>query len=249
VASLHALQLRQSRQLSQKGIESALDVEIMKTRLATQENVVREAELELAKLRAGSRPEEIEQGIQEVNARRADLALATASRDELRRLELGLEGREAELRLARAERDEAEARVSMRRAALEKTVVCSPVSGTVMRVFFSVGEVVRKGEPAVAVIDDSKGRWVEGYVAEDDADRVRPGQKAEVEIGIGSGHCLDAVIGQVGHSVSSGRARSRSFTQGADYGNPAPVWVRADLPESGRSIRPGTSADLLIRVR
>jgi HlyD family secretion protein len=249
VASLYRLQLTQTEKLSAKGIESALDVEIMKTQLATQSNLVREAELAVAKLQAGPRVEDVEEAIQEVNARKADLALALASKDDLRRLELELDSRNAQLRQAKAESDAAEANVRMRRATLDKTLLRSPVAGTVVRIYYSTGEVVRKGEPAIEVADDSKGRWVEGYVAEEDANDVRVGQKAHIEIGVDSGTYVETTVEQVGLSAAPGNSRYRSYSETGDYGRPSPIWLKLGLPKTDPPTRPGTSAYVLIRVR
>lgn len=249
LAALHGLQLEQSERLFGKGIESEFDLEIAKTRLATQKNVVREAELEVRKLKAGPRAEEIEEAVQVVNARKADLALARTSENDLKRLELELGSRRAQLRQGKAELEQAEATVLMRRAALRKTVLRSPVTGTVARVFFTAGEVVRKGEPTLEVVDDSKGRWVEGFVAEEDANLIRQGQEAEVEIGIDSGYYVDAVVEQVGYSASANSSRYRSFSEAEGYGRPAPIWLRIGLPETDVQPRPGTSAYVVIRVR
>lgn len=249
LASLYGLQLKQSERLFIKQIESELDLEIMKTQLATQKNVVREAELEVMKLKAGPRAEEIEEAVQVVNARRAELALARISQNGLRGLELELKSRKAQQRQAKAELEQAEADVLMKQAALEKTIIRSPVTGTVVRAFFSVGEVVRKGEPLLEVADDSKGRWVEGFVVEEDAGLIREGQKAEVEIGIDSGYFVDAVVEQIGYSASASGSRYRSFSESGDYGRPAPIWLRIGLPETNPQPRPGTSAQVLIRVR
>jgi len=249
VASLYELQLNQTRTLSDKGIESELDVEIMKTRLATQRNLVREAELELAKLRAGARPEEIEIATQEVAARTADLALARSSEDEQKRLELELHSRQAQLRQAKAEREAAEATVNIRRAALEKTIIRSPVSGTVVRVYYQPGEVVRKGEAFVEVADDTKGRWVEGFIAEEDAARVQEGQPADVEVGIDSGIYATGTVEQIGYAAPTNGGRFRHFSEAGDYGRPTPIWVKVSLPELEKSPRPGTSASVLIHVR
>jgi multidrug resistance efflux pump len=249
VASLYELQLNQTKALSEKGIESELDVEIMRTRLATQRNQVREAQLELTKLKAGARPEEIEIAAQEVEARKADLALARSSEDELKRLQLELESCEAQLRQAKSELDAAEAAVGARRAALEKTIIRSPVSGTVVRIYYHRGEVVRKGEPFIEVADDSKGRWVEGFVAEEDANRIKRGQTADIEVGIDSGIYAAGTVERIGYAAPKNGGRFRQYSESGSYGRPAPIWVKVSLPELEPSPRPGTSASVLIHVK
>ncbi|MFH1708372.1 MAG: HlyD family efflux transporter periplasmic adaptor subunit [Planctomycetota bacterium] len=250
IAALNTLELKQSQQLFERGIESGANLEIRKTKLITQNNAVREAELELAGLQAGPRAEEIEQALQALNARDADLALARAAEQDLARLEHDLAGREAGLRQAQAELDQARADVAIRRGALERTVLRSPVDGTVTRIYFNRGEVVRKGEITVELTDDAGGRWVEGFVLEKDGDRIVPGQKARVEIGVDSGHYVDAVVDCIGSAKGHVEgSRVRAFTETGTYGRPAPVWVKFTLAGMDTIPRPGTSAQVRITVR
>jgi HlyD family secretion protein len=250
IAALNTLELEQSQKLHERGIESEAELEIRKTKLTTQNNVVREAELALAGLLAGPRPEEIEQTLQELNARDADLALARAAEQDLVRLELHLAATASGLRQAQAELDQARADVAIRRAALERTVLRSPVNGTVTRIYFNRGEVVRKGEVTVEITDDAGGRWVEGFVLEKDSDRIVPGQKARVEIGVDSGHFVPAVVACIGSAKGHVEgSRVRTFSETGSYGRPAPVWVKCTLADMDHIPRPGTSAYVRIAVR
>ncbi len=248
--SLYTLELKQYQRLFERGIESEFDLEIKKTQLTTQKNVVREAELAVKKLKAGVREEEKDEARQEVHAREADLQLAKSSLQDVKRLELEVENRKALLSQAEAELRQAEADLAIRKAALESMVLTSPINGTVVRIFFNEGEVVRKGEVTVEVADDSKGRWVEGFILEKDGDEVQPGQKATVEIGIDSGDTAEATVDQVGIAkATSGTGRVRAFVEAGDYGRPAPVWVKLRFTDESLKPRPGTSANVSIRVR
>ena len=275
LAALHELEVKQSLRLREQGIESEFDLEIKKTRLITQQNVAREAELALATLKAGPRAEDIEAAQKVLEARDAALAIASAGEKELKALEATLATRKAELKeaeaevehaearqeevvaaalervkVARSELKEAEADVAMRRVALGKMTLRSPVAGTVARVFFCEGEVVRSGEPAIEVADDSQGRWVEGFVLEEDAERVREGQPAQIEIGLGSDNYVEATVEQVGFAKGpAGPSRTRTYDEAGGYGRPAPVWVKLRLADTVSAPRPGTSANVLIRVR
>ncbi len=273
--ALYALEVRQSEALVVDGIHSQHQLEERKTRLTMQENAVREAELELARLRAGATPDEIEAAAQGLAAREAGLALVMASEKELDALRADLtirkaEQTEAEARLkqaqakrtavaiaqektraAEAEITKSDAEIRGRAAALESMEIISPVSGTVTRVFDDVGEVCRKGVPCILVSDDSKPRWIEGFVREEDAMLVEAGQAAQVRVPAGSGSYVDAVVEQVSlHTQSLERGTvdlggaSLRTTQ-ADR-----VWVRIRplAPLEGTPVT-GTTARAIIWIR
>jgi len=175
LAALYELEVTQSEQLVGEGIDSEHILEVKKTQLLTQQNRVREAELELAQIEAGPTEEEIEVARQVLAARQAALALARAGQMEVVRLEAELELqnallRQAEAELARAEAQmveielakeqlkaaaaelqKAEATVAAQRAAIKGMSITCPVDGTVIRTFVREGEVCRKGLPIILV--------------------------------------------------------------------------------------------------
>jgi len=248
--SLYELRVTQSEGLHERGIEPQIELEIKRTQLATQRNTVRENELLLAQLTAGPRPEDIEVAQQAVNARQADLALARMSELALKGRELDVARLEARLAQARAELGKAEADLQVRRAALDKLAIKSPADGIVSRVYFHPGEVVRKGEFLIELIEDSAGRWVEGYVLEEDAQRIQPGQPAKVRIGTDSGQACRGELAEVGFASALGNiGRDRAFSEMGSFGRPAPVWVRIRLTDQDPPPRLGTSAKARIKVR
>jgi len=273
--ALYQLEVNQSEELVVGGIHSQHQLEERRTRLTMQQNAVREAELELARLRAGATPEEIQEAQHKLGAREADHSLAEAGGKELDSLQADLAIREAEqleaeaqlkqaearrvevliamerTRAAEAELRKAEAEVSGRKAALAGMEIISPVSGTVIRTFDNVGEVCRKGVPSILVTDDSRPRWVEGFVREEDAMRVSSGQRARVKVPAGSGHYVDAVLEQVGlHTQSLDRDGSTLMSQALTYGQPDRVWVklRPTHPLEGNPVT-GTTAKAIIWIR
>jgi len=277
LAELYALELQKTAELVKERVESQLTFQVKKTQLAAQSNEVREAELTLEQLLAGATDEEIDDATEALLAREAALALAHVGVKEEGTLAADLAIREAERReagaaleraqamkhevaLAReqvkqaeAELKRAEADVTGRRAALAGMTIVSPVAGTVHRTFDSVGEVCRKGLPTVLVCDDSAGRWVEGFVTERDASLVRLGQRAEIEIQIGSGNYVDAEVEAVGMATSS-----LSRPNAGDSGSLSPpaaggaelVWVKfRPLGQEAITALPGMTARAVIRVR
>jgi len=275
LAALYELEVTQSEQLVGEGIDSEHILEVKKTQLLTQQNRVREAELELAQIEAGPTEEEIEVARQVLAARQAALALARAGQMEVVRLEAELELqnallRQAEAELARAEAQmveielakeqlkaaaaelqKAEATVAAQRAAIKGMSITCPVDGTVIRTFVREGEVCRKGLPIILVADDSAGRWVEGTVPEKDAHLVKPGQSARVEMVIGSGQYVDAKVESVALAASAleRSGANPSASPSSPAGSPVSVWVRLRPLQQQDYWLPGMSARATIRVR
>ena len=273
--SLYELEVEQSQKLVQEGIDSEHILKVRQTRLVTQQKAVREAELELNRLRAGPTKEEIEAGEQALANREARLALSQAGGKEVAALKAELGIRRAELREAEAQLKQAEARQAQvsiarertkaaqaeltraeaeltgRRAALAARDFVSPVAGTVIRIFPQVGEVCRNGMPAILVTDESKPRWVEGFVHEEDAMLVNVGQRARVRVPASVWTSVDAVVDAVGLYTQTLGAGATAAGGGAPaYPKPGRVWVkiRPLAPLEGEPVT-GTTARAVIRVR
>lgn len=270
LAVLCELEVRQSEQLAVEGIDSQYILATKKTRLTTQQKAVREAELELERLKAGPTAEEIEAGAQVLEAREAALALSHAASKDVDNLKAELGIRKAELRQAEAELKSAEARevekalaeerVNTAQAAVgtaeadlaarrEDMVIRSTVAGTVIRTFDRVGETCRSGVTTIQVTDDAKGRWIAAYVREKDAFYVREGQPARVKLA--SGERVDAVVEAVGSATSSlDRQRGEPLDEAGQPSLPELVSVKLRPTEPIKSNPlPGMSARAVIRIR
>jgi len=272
---LYELEVRQSEQLVGEGIDSQHILEVRKTRLNTQQNAVREAELELKQLNAGPTREELAVGEETLKARQAELAVVQAGEIVLESLRADLAIRQAEVDQARAELAQAEAQeanvtiatervkaaeaelrkaqaeVAGRTAALQGMEIVTPVPGIVTRTFDDVGEVCRKGVPSILVSDDSKARWIEGFIREEDAMRVSVGQKAKVKVPATTGRWTEAEVTQIGmHTLSLDRAGGVAAADSAGSGRPDRVWVKlsTSAPLEGDPVT-GTSARVVIYVR
>jgi len=275
--ALYELEAQQTESLVKQNIVSPLDLEIKRTQLAVQRNETREAELELSLLISGATPLEIEQNERLLEARDAALRLAEADRGQVKRLEAELEVQRAQLREAEAQLRKAEATrlevalaagrvkaaaaelakarasVAQRQAALKSMTIVSPADGLVIRTFDDVGEVCRKGVPIMLVADETEGYWIEAFVNEEDAVLVRPKQKAEVEVVVGSGDYIDAEVSEVGLSTASLDRISQSAVTGGATVNPRKmtemVWVKLMPIKCNVPLLPGMSARAIIRVR
>jgi multidrug resistance efflux pump len=272
--ALCELEVRQSRELVEEGIDSQYILEVRKTRLETQTHTLREAELILQRLTAGARAEELEAARQAVEQQRAACAQARLGEETIRMTASDLEVRKAELREAQAllrqaqsrqteqavarqqtEGAEAEVRrlqavVEGRNAALADVDIASPITGTVTRVFADVGETSRRGEALVLLSDVAEPRWLDAFVDEEDARRISVGQMAWIHVPASSWRQIRATVTQVGlHTAALDRAGGADGAPAAN-GQPDSVWVRLvpDKPLDSQTVR-GTVARGRIRVR
>jgi multidrug resistance efflux pump len=271
-AALSQLQVKQTEELVQRNVESPLTLEVRRTELIARQNEVLEAQLTLATLEAGAVDEQIEAAKQTVLAREAALGVAQSDLKEIDVIASDLSIRRAELnqaeielkraedrrvqavlareqvKVAEAELKKAEADIEGRQAVIRGMAFFSPVDGIVLRTFEHEGEVCRKGVPTILVADVSTGWWIEGFITEYDASRVRPGQKARVELVIGSGDYVNAVVEAVGLSTTAinrdGNGGRSLAAESRDM-----VWVKLQPVNTNRQPIPGTSAEVVIRVR
>lgn len=272
--ALCELDVRQSSELVQQGIDSQYTLAVRKTRLETQKLALREAELQLAKLEAGPRKEEIEAARKGLETEEANVRLAKLDEVEVAKLEKTLAIREAEVTEAEAQLGQAQARqeeiaiitqqvatagselekakasVAGRQAALDDMVVVCPVDGMVTRVYVKTGELCKRASPILLVSDQSEPRWIEAYVDEKDAQVVAPGQSAVVYVPANSFDRVKAKVVQMGlhtQTLDGGGGAAASATQ---YGQPDRVWIKLQpeepLPEQ---VVTGTTARGIIRIR
>jgi len=273
--ALCEIEVEQSRQLVSEGIDSQYILEARKTRLETQKNSLREAELNLAALEAGSTPEDVAAARQTAEARSADLAIARLGELDLADLRSQQQVREAELQEAEALLRQAEARqddldisrqqtlaaqAELRRAdadlrarqvVLGHHELVSPVNGVIVRILADVGESCRRSTPLILVADATEPRWVEGYINEADAMHVDVGQPARLHIPANSFHTVPGRVAAIGlHTQSLDLSGAPAAAGATRFGQPDRVWVKL-VPET--ALDPlavtGTSARAVIRVR
>ena len=240
---LAVLELAQSELLHAEGVESEYTYEAKRTELAIQENRAREAELELAELEAGPVEQEVEISRQAVATRDAELELARVG-------DKAVEALGPELATAKAQLREAQASLAKALARVEGITLASPVAGAVIRTYVSVGEVCRKGEAFASLTDEEAGLWIEGYVWEVDAYRVKTGQRAKVEIVVGSGRCVEAEVVDMGATTTSvydGGGEGEGNPGGSVVGEL--VWVKLRSVDGIGETLAGMSARVVIDVR
>ncbi|MBT7162170.1 MAG: biotin/lipoyl-binding protein [Victivallales bacterium] len=269
--ALYELEVRQSQELVDEGIDSTYTLEVRKTRLKTQQLALQEAELTLAKMEAGPRETEVRAAKRGLESEEAKLSLVRLSEVELTKLEKTLAIRDAEIQeaearlgqaearkeevsiviqqvaVAKAEMEKAKATVTGREAALVDLTVISPVDGIVTRVFDEVGELCKKGVPIIMVNESSKPRWIDVFVDEEDAQLVSVGQVANMNVPANSNDVVKAKVTQMGMHTQTLDGSGGATTQ---FGQPDRVWVKLvpvePMPER---VITGTTARGYIRVR
>jgi membrane fusion protein, multidrug efflux system len=130
-----------------------------------------------------------------------------------------------------------------------RTHVTAPASGWVSKVNLRPGSVVQAGTPAMAVVEDGNW-WVDANFKETDLGRVKPGQKATIQLDMYPGTTLEGVV----ESISPGSGASFSVLPPENAtGNWVKVTQRFPVriritspPDADRPLRLGASATVKI---
>ncbi len=135
---------------------------------------MRSAEENLAQLREGARPEEIQQAEAQLAQAEHQLQLALAERGMYAIYERDISAADSALREALALRE---------RALLQyrDTAVYAPVDGFIAQKSVEVGQVVQPGSPIATVVALSS-LYMEGQVPEKEVQRIKPGQEVRVTV-------------------------------------------------------------------
>lgn len=105
-----------------------------------------------------------------------------------------------QLREAQAQIAQAEEQITSLTDQVNRTVIKSPVAGTVVgRKVHSVGAVVRGGEPIMEVVPSSDGFVIEARVPTRDIDNIYPGQYAEIRFSAFNQKTTTTIAGEVIH--------------------------------------------------
>ncbi|MBM4291760.1 MAG: HlyD family efflux transporter periplasmic adaptor subunit, partial [Deltaproteobacteria bacterium] len=184
-----AFERREAAQQAMDGAEATLKtatLNLRRVRVLQSKGISSRRELEVAEL-------EERKGATELDRARATLAAAVA---EVRALEAdqskvglsaraGIESTRASLEKLRSERAKAEAelaKVEVRLARQSQMRVLAPRAGTILRFLAKQGaEMVKAGEPLVALVPDSSARAVELFVDGNDAPLVEAGREVRLQ--------------------------------------------------------------------
>lgn len=135
----------------------------------------RTAQLELLRVKAGARAE--------------DIAVAQAQLD----LVQGEAGK-AEIRAAQAQVEQAKAALDLAKATAQDALLAAPLDGTVAAISVDVGQVIAPGAPAISFGDLSKLQIETTDLAEVDVAKVAVGQKVSVKVDAFPGKTLQGRV-------------------------------------------------------
>ena len=132
---------------------------------------------------------------------------------------------------------------------LAKTHVTAPGSGWVSNLTLRPGSIVQAGTPALALVEEGNW-WVDANFKETDLGRIKPGQKATIQLDMYPGFTLDGTVDSI--SPGSGATFSVLPPENAT-GNWVkvtqrfPVRIRiASEPNPDKPLRSGSSATVTI---
>ena len=217
---------RRSEGLLAKGALTQEQMDEVLSELKVARATFRAREEDLGLLKAGTRPEDIEQ-----------------AESQLKEAEFGWKLLEAGYRLE--DIDAADAAVSAAAAAvaaleqqIAELVVQSPVAGTVEAVELRPGDLVGSNTPTISLMDTSE-LWVRAYLPENHLD-VQVGQKVAVSVDSFPGRRFDAHISYV--------ARQAEFTPGnvqtPEERSKQVFRIKVTLDSGLQELRPGMAADV-----
>ncbi|HVS65950.1 MAG TPA: HlyD family secretion protein [Thermoanaerobaculia bacterium] len=158
----------------------------------------------------------------------------------------------AEAAVATAHAEQAGAMVERARLDLEYTRVRAPAAGRITMKSVEVGQVVQPGRPVIAIVA-LEGVWVEAKFKETQLRRMRPGQRALVEVDAYPGTTLRARVESVAAATAG---RFSLFPAENASGNFVKVVQRVPVklvleepPAEDRPLRPGMSVVATVLVR
>ncbi len=114
----------------------------------------------------------------------------------------------------------------------------APIAGTIVAVHRRPGQSVRAGDPVVTIAAD-QGRYIVGYVPQENRFRPEAGMAVEVQSRLPASPTLEGVVDQVGPQIELIPEHQRRNAQMMEWGQP----VRILLPE-GLEARPGELLDI-----
>ncbi len=153
---------------------------------------------------------------------------------------------EAEADAAAESAGEAAATLRAARDDLEKTVIASPIEGTVTSLNIEEGEIVITGTmnnpgTVLMTISNLSGMEVRAEIDETDVARVRPGQPVEISVDAFADTTLSGTVSVVGSSSSLAKGYTPSPEERSTFD------VRVRIEDSLPGLRPGmtTTVDIV----
>lgn len=191
----------------------------------------------------------------EVNIRKAKddaerldrlFASGAATRENRDHASSAYEAARAQYDIAQAQIDTARAQLGVLEAQLLNTEITSPISGTVVKIPLSEGDVVQPGQTIMSIskLDDL---WITANIEETKIGKVRPGAKVKIEVDAYPGTEFEGKVESIQSGIVAPAFQIGEFTKTTQR---IPVKIRfaADGSTEGLTLLPGMSAVVKIRT-
>ena len=149
----------------------------------------------------------------------------------------------------RAKVKEAETELALARLRLEKTVIHSPVTGSVSQAIADSGEHVRAGQP-IAIVNDPQDVWVSANIEETRIRQVQLGQSVDIAVDAYPDQSFQGEVHQIGAATRSEFAIIPAGSASAHFikvTQRIPVRIAVDNPDN--LLKPGMMVEVGIKVR
>ena len=161
----------------------------------------------------------------------------------------GIMAQVAEVKNLRAKVKEAETELALARLRLEKTVIHSPVSGSVSQAIADAGEHVRAGQP-IAIVNDPQDVWISANIEETRIRQVQLGQPVDVSVDAYPDQSFQGQVHQIGAATRSEFAIIPAGSASAHFikvTQRIPVRIAVENPDN--LLKPGMMVVVGIEVR
>ena len=149
----------------------------------------------------------------------------------------------------RAKVKEAETQLALARLRLEKTVILSPVTGSVSQAIADSGEHVRAGQP-IAIVNDPQDVWVSANIEETRIRQVQLGQPVDIAVDAYPDQSFQGEVHQIGAATRSEFAIIPAGSASAHFikvTQRIPVRIAVENPNN--LLKPGMMVEVGIKVR
>ena len=149
----------------------------------------------------------------------------------------------------RAKVKEAETELALARLRLEKTVIHSPVTGSVSQAIADSGEHVRAGQP-IAIVNDPQDVWVSANIEETRIRQVQLGQPVDIAVDAYPDQSFQGQVHQIGAATRSEFAIIPAGSASAHFikvTQRIPVRIVVENPDN--LLKPGMMVEVGIQVR
>ena len=166
-----------------------------------------------------------------------------ASEEQVDRAVTNAKASEAGCRAAKAQAQVSTSRVAVAKAALERTILKAPFTGSVAEVNGELGEYVTPSPPGIPtppVVDivDTSCLYILAPIDEVDAPEIKPGMRARITLDAFAGKSFQGVVRRVAPYVLEVEKQARTVDVEAEFINPSEY----------KDLLPGYSADVEVII-